>query len=40
MSLFQRKSGQPVKKRNPNAPVPDPRIYGRHYTGPPGWVSA
>ena len=35
MALFQRKSGQPVKKRNPNAPVPDPRIYGRHYTGPP-----
>jgi ABC-type transporter Mla subunit MlaD len=36
MGLFNRDK-RPVK-RDPNKPAPDPRIYGRHYTGPPPWV--
>ena len=40
MALFQRKSGEPVKKRDPDKPAPDPRIYGRHYTRPAAAGSA
>jgi ABC-type transporter Mla subunit MlaD len=37
MALLRRKSRGPVK-RDAGAQAPDPRIYGRHYTGPPPWL--
>ncbi len=35
MALLRRKTAGP---RDPSRPAPDPRIYGRHYTGPSPWV--
>ncbi len=35
MALLRRKNRP---RRDPSAPAPDPRIYGRHYTGPSPWV--
>jgi phospholipid/cholesterol/gamma-HCH transport system substrate-binding protein len=35
MALFRRNK-RPVK-RDSTSPAPDPRIYGRHYTGPAPW---
>jgi ABC-type transporter Mla subunit MlaD len=37
MALFRRGRKVP-KKRDPSKPVPDERVYGRHYTGPQPWV--
>jgi phospholipid/cholesterol/gamma-HCH transport system substrate-binding protein len=37
MSLLRRKPRGPVK-RDPTQPVPDERIFGRHYRGPNPWV--
>ena len=36
MALLRRKSRR--RHRDPSAPAPDPRIYGRHSTGPSPWV--
>ncbi len=38
MALFRRSSSRAPVKRDASAPAPDPRIYGRHYTGPSPWV--